>query len=397
MTIDIGTGIGKEGSSFQAGKTAAKQALDQIGAEQCDLVLVLSSAKFDFPELIKGIRTITGQAQLVGGSAHDQIFNQSRQTGAVIVMCMKTGASANSGAAGIVTACCKGLKADAGRVGAELAEQLIQGISLPAKGTIIILPSGSGANLSALVHSIYDTAGAGVQILGGSFSNDIQIEETYQFFNEEIFTDGVCGIYFPPEIHIGVGIKHGWFPMGELMLVTKSNHNILEELDNRPAADVFDEKLNIAVSSITPKIPVEPDKVDYSLGIFEFGGGYLIRHLYSHTPERKIICYGDIPQDSMVSLMGWTKETLINAAGEAALKVSSLMTGKKIKAVIVFDCVSRLWLLGADIDREIKAVRKVFGEEIPIFGFFTNGEIGVLEGGQPRFHNKTVVVCAIGE
>ncbi|HEX3048528.1 MAG TPA: FIST N-terminal domain-containing protein [Bacillota bacterium] len=118
MTIDIGTGIGKEGSSFQAGKTAAKQALDQIGAEQCDLVLVLSSAKFDFPELIKGIRTITGLAQLVGGTTHGEIFNDGKQTGSVIVMCMKS--TVHIGAA-----FCKGLKVDPLRTGVELAEQLI--------------------------------------------------------------------------------------------------------------------------------------------------------------------------------------------------------------------------------------------------------------------------------
>ncbi|HEX3048529.1 MAG TPA: FIST N-terminal domain-containing protein [Bacillota bacterium] len=402
MAIKIGTGIGKGGTPFQAGETAARQAIDQIGAEQCDLVLVFSAAKFDLVELIKGIRTITGEAKLVGGTTYGEIFNGGQETGTVIVMCMKTvpnsGAFPNSGvAAKIVTAFCKGLKTDSRRVGVQLAEQLIQGISIPVKGTMIILSDGSGGNVSALIRGIYDTVGAGVQILGGSFANDINIEVTYQFFNEEIFTDGVCGVYLPPEIQIGVGIKHGWFPLGDLMLVTKARENILYELDNRPAAEVYTEKFNIVESDVTQEVPVDPDNLDYPLGIFEFGGGYSIRQLYSNTPERGIICYGEIPQNAMVSLMWQTKKTLIDAVEEAALKTISMMAGKKIKAVLVFDCVSRFLLLEKDSVREIEALRKVFGEEIPIFGFYTFGEIGVLEGGPPRFHNKTVVVCAIGE
>ncbi|HEX3046295.1 MAG TPA: FIST N-terminal domain-containing protein [Bacillota bacterium] len=394
MIIEIGTGIGKEGASFETGRTAAKQALDQISADQCDLVLVFSSAKFDFGELIKGIRSITGAAQLVGGTTHGEIFNEGKQTGSVIVMCMKSTVQ-------IGAAFCKGLKADPLRTGVELAEQLIKDASIPAKGTMVLLTEGIGVNISALVRGIYDTTGAGVQILGGSFANDIQLEITYQFFNEEIFTDGVCGIYFPPEIQVGVGIKHGWFPMDELMVVTKSQDNILYELDNRPAADVYINKLNIAVDNVTQEALAEANDLNHPIGIFEFGGRYLIRHLFTLTSERGIICYGEIPQDSMVSLMGWTKETLINAAEEASREAESMIRAgaerKKVKAVLVFDCFCRLELLEDDIDQEIKAVQKIFGEETPIFGFFTNGEIGVLEGGPPRFHNKTVVVCAIGE
>ena len=103
----------------------------------------------------------------------------------------------------------------------------------------------------------------------------------------------------------------------------------------------------------------------------------------------------------MVSMMGWTKETLIHAAGEAARKAFSMIredaNEKKVKIVLVFECFCRFELLKTDINQEIQAVQKVFGEEVPVVGFFTYGEIGVHECGQPRFHNKTIAVCAIGE
>jgi hypothetical protein len=398
MAYKVGIGIGKEGSPFEVGNTAAKQAFDQMGDDQCDLVLVFSSGKIDLGELIKGIRAVTGKAQLVGGTAYREILNGGYEDGAAVIMCMKMAASSGASAK-IVTASSKGLRADSRRAGVELAEQMIQGLSIPAKGTMIILPDGTGGNISALIRGIYDTVGAGIQILGGSFANDVHFDISYQFLNEEIFSDGVCGIYFPPEIQIGVGIRHGWFPLGDLILVTKAHENILDEFDNRPALDVYTEKVKIIEKDVNHRGPIDLKK--YPLGIYEFGGGYSIQQLNHQTPERGISANGEIPQNSMVSLMGQTAETLVNAAEEAALKAASMIrasaAGKKIKAVLVFNCATRFWLLNEDKIREIKAVRKVFGEEIPIVGFYTFGEIGVLEGGLPRFHNKTIVIGAFGE
>lgn len=387
--IQIGTGIGKHESAFQAGKIAAKQALDKIGSSKCDLVFVFSSVRFDLPELIRGVRSITEQARLVGCTTSGEINNDGRQTESVVVLCMKSDTE-------IYTDLSKGIKTNGQKTGEELSEKLIKGFSESVKGTMMILPDGLAGNLSPLVRGIYDTSGANVQLVGGSAGDDFQFKSTYQIFNDKVTSDGVCGILFPPEIKIGIGIKHGWSPIGELMVVTKSEGNILYELNNRPALDVYFEALNKPADNVTQVYLTEVSETS-PIGIAEFGGKYLIRHLYAPTPERGIACFGEIPKESIVSIMTGNQTTLIKAAEEACIEAISAIRGRNIKAGIVFDCLSRVLILKEKTNEEIETVKKVLGKDIPIFGFYTYGEIGAFEGGQPAFHNKTIIVCAIGE
>jgi hypothetical protein len=389
ISIQIGTGIGKEESAFQAGRNAAKQAMGKIGSSKCDLVLVFSSVKFDLHELIKGVRSITGQAKIVGCTTSGEITNYGRQTESTVVLCMKTDTE-------IYTSFNEGIKTNGQKTGEELSEKLIKGFSESVKGTMMILPDGLAGNLSPLVRGIYDTSGANVRLVGGSAGDDFQFKSTYQIFNDKVTSDGVCGILFPPEIKIGIGIKHGWSPIGELMVVTKSEGNILYELNNRPALDVYFEALNKPADNVTQMYLTEVSETS-PIGIVEVGGKHLIRHLYAPTPERGIACFGDIPQESIVSIMSGDKTTLIKSAEEASLEAISAIGGRNVKAVIVFDCVSRVFILKEKVNEEIEAIKKVLGRDIPIFGFYTYGEIGAFEGGQPTFHNKTIIVCTIAE
>lgn len=61
------------------------------------------------------------------------------------------------------------------------------------------------------------------------------------FFNKELFGDGACGILFGGKLNFGLGIKHGWKPLGKQRCVTKSVGNVVYEIDNAPAVKVYEE------------------------------------------------------------------------------------------------------------------------------------------------------------
>jgi hypothetical protein len=64
--------------------------------------------------------------------------------------------------------------------------------------------------------------------------------------------------------------------------------------------------------------------------------------------------------------------------------------------VLLFDCGCRGMILKNGFDKEIEAVRSVFGN-VPIAGFLTYGEIARYPGKLNGWHNATAVVVAIPE
>jgi FIST N domain. len=66
MTTEFGTGIAKGENSFEVGKLAAQQAISKIKRE-VNLSIVFSSSKYNYNEVVKGVRAIT-DAPLIGCS-----------------------------------------------------------------------------------------------------------------------------------------------------------------------------------------------------------------------------------------------------------------------------------------------------------------------------------------
>jgi hypothetical protein len=83
-------------------------------------------------------------------------------------------------------------------------------------------------------------------------------------------------------------------------------------------------------------------------------------------------------------------EAARQAAQEAARGVGGVLGG-----ALVFDCVSRYLVLGPRIRDELSALRQGLGEDVPMMGCLTFGEVGALGAGLPQFHNKTCVVLAL--
>jgi len=89
------------------------------------------------------------------------------------------------------------------------------------------------------------------------------------------------------------------------------------------------------------------------------------------------------------------KESVISAARRAAEDAMNMMARREAGAAIVFDCVSRLQLLGDKAKDELQAIRDVVGKDVPLIGFFTFGEVATGRTGPPAFCNKTVVVFTL--
>ncbi len=75
--VRVGTGLSRSKDAFEAGKAAALDAVGPLGGEPPALVMVFATPRYDLPALLAGIRSVTGDSLLVGGTGSGEIIGET--------------------------------------------------------------------------------------------------------------------------------------------------------------------------------------------------------------------------------------------------------------------------------------------------------------------------------
>jgi len=391
MSIFAGVGISNIKDSYQAGKAAAQKALTEMGGNHPDFVLVFSTDRFNQKEMIEGIRAITGKACLMGCCGAGVISKEGLFTDSIAVLALRSDVLQIN--AGMVN----DISQNPRLAGEKLAKAIFD--RKPVKSsvyppTLIMLPDGLTSNICELIRGVYEKLGPEYQLVGGGAGDNVKFIKTYQFIDDEVFHDAISFALITSEVPIGIGIGHGWSPVGRPLVVTKSKGNIIKEIEGCPAFEAYFNYFGDMTTKLTPENFPEFG-MRHPLGLPDITGTYTIRDPLKVEKDGSIFCVAEVPENSIVRIMEGDNESVIQAAKESAQKAVNSIGKRKPGLAIVFNCVSRLLLLGKDAQSELDAIRDVIGKDTPLIGFFTFGEIGSANGGPPVFHNKTVAVCVI--
>ncbi|MBU1043221.1 MAG: FIST C-terminal domain-containing protein [Candidatus Omnitrophica bacterium] len=396
MAIKVGVGKSKEIDSFGAGSLAAKSAIIQLEAAVPNIVFVFASSRFDHQQLIRGIKSIVPDCPLVGCSTAGEITSDGPDKKSVVVMAI----ASNSLHAAVGLG--KNLSKDSRRAGQEVAHDVVvktrQGL---ARHAFMMLSDGLSGNGVDIIRGVQEVLGTSFPIVGGSAADDFLFSNTFQYYDQSVYQDSVCGILFSGDISIGIGARHGWYPLGKPRIVTAADHNIIKQLDGKPAARIYEDYFGKRVADLQNE-PMARMSVMYPLGMsIPEEEECIIRNAMKVDADGALICAGEVPKGSEIRVMMGSKETALKAAQKAAEIALGGLRRKKASIVFVFDSVSRERLFGLKAKEEIEVVQKIFGPDTPIVGFYTYGEQAPLGAtinlGQTFFHNETIVVFAIGE
>lgn len=389
-----GVGMGKQADSYQTGRTAAQEALREMGDGCPDFVLVFTTEAFDQEQVLTGIRSLTGEAPMLGCCGGGVITEQGLSQDSVAVMALK------SDDLRVILGLGEAISQDARRAAEMVAEEVLAKQPEDAgdyQATFLMLPDGlTGANLADLVRGAADTLGPMCQLVGGGAGDNVKFIKTYQFINGEIHTDAVSVALILSKVPVGVGVQHGWSAVGRPLIVTNAEGKIVKELDGRPAFESYLQQFGKRY----PELAIETFAefaMERPLGLPQMKGEYIIRDPLRALPDGSLLCVAAVPQNAVVRIMSGDKESLFAAAKQAAEQSVKSLGGRKPALAIIFDCISRLLLLGEDAQREIEVIRSVIGRDIPLIGLFSFGEIAAQESNPPAFHNKTVAVCTIAQ
>jgi len=206
-------------------------------------------------------------------------------------------------------------------------------------------------------------------------------------------------VLFGGGINFGLGIKHGWKALGKIRCANKSQGNVVKEIDGRPAVKLYEDYL--AKDTLELARELRRISIFYPIGIYLPGEKeYLLRNIISIKDDGSLVTQGDIPQDSKIRLMIGTKDSCLDAAADSCEEAKRNLMGQKVKFVMVFDSASRFSLLGRQCVKELEIIKETFGEETPLIGIYTYGELAPLKSisylGHSYFHNQSISVLAVG-
>jgi small ligand-binding sensory domain FIST len=186
------------------------------------------------------------------------------------------------------------------------------------------------------------------------------------------YENGLSGALFSAEIPVISGLTQGCTPLGMKHTVTRSQRNILVELDGRPALDVFSEDIGEVLARdlsrvagyIFAGLPVPGSDT----------GDYLVRNLVGIDPTQKLVAIGDLMEEGD-PVMFCRRDG--DTAREDMLRMLRDL-GKRarggIRGGVYFTCLGRGRYQFGEHSEELRMIRDELGE-FPLVGFFANGEI----------------------
>jgi len=260
---------------------------------------------------------------------------------------------------------------------------------------VFILSEGLNVNGSQLTEGLSSIIGKGIPITGGLAGDGDRFEKTWIISNGEPKSDHICAIGFYGEyIHMESSSKGGWDSIGLRRVVTKSKNNILYELDNKPALDIYKKYLGDKASELPASGLLFPLELKASVDATESK----IRTILAIDEEENSITFaGDLPEGSSVTFMKANFNRLVNGAGEAAEELDlSTYSGGDILSIAI-SCVGRRLVLKSKTEEELDAVLDVLPEATKQIGFYSYGEISPLASGKCDLHNQTMTLTLLWE
>jgi hypothetical protein len=357
-----------------AGREAARDAL--AGHDDARLVLVFASGAYDLPALAAAVAAVAGDVPVAGCSSAGEIDRSGAGTDSVVVLALGGDGFSISMAAVPVSADPRDAGARAAACIGDVAER--------EHRVLLLLTDGTSERQPQIVRGAYSVAGAGVPLVGGMGGVPRHGEPPSLVFGGEVLRDAVIGVAIGSDAPLGVGVRHGWRPVGEPMLVTRAAPGRVLELDGRPAAEVYRERLGGFQ-------PVEVT-LAHPLGMRRRVGEAHVRWVGDDdAPDGSLS--SSVPAGALVWLMESDVDGVQAATDAACREALDGLGGEPAAALLVLDCNARLLFLG---DGVVDEVDRILGhaDGAAVAGLYTYGEIARTHG-SAGFHQQTLVVLAV--
>ncbi len=259
---------------------------------------------------------------------------------------------------------------------------------------VFVISDGSFVNGSGLIEGLESNDNYFASITGGLCGDGTRFEKTLASYNELPKQGEVVAIGFYGEnLEISYANYGGWTPFGPERTITKSEENILYEIDGQPALDLYKKYLGDKAKELPQAALLYPLTVQQNEDTEP-----LVRTILNIDEEtNSMILAGDVPENSKVQLMMSTMDDIANGAYHAAQLAMQNRKDKPELAILV-SCVGRRLVLAERTEEEIEEVSEVVGDQAKLTGFYSYGEMAPFAGkSECQLHNQTMTLTLMSE
>jgi hypothetical protein len=405
MATKAGVGMSYHHNPNVAGREAAEQAQEKAGVDKPDFVFTFASIGYDQHSLVRAVREATGGAPLTGCSAEGTLNGDDADESNFSVVVTAISSDDLWWHNGLAA----GLEAAPRAVGQRVAKDLMPHLSAETIG-LFAFPDGV-KDFIVPTNNLVDNFFTGLEenlpserflpLWGGGAGNNFNnfASPTYQYCDDEVITDGVSYALLSGKAQAGWAISHACIPIGGERIVTRSEGNIIYEIDGKPAMEVFEEY--IPEGTLTD----DRDWALYAISLalcfrapsYMKDEEYVVRGMPAVSmADGSITVQTEVPEGTSVWLSSRDKEKISNGFDRMAAQIKNQLDGEKPSLVFQFECGTR----GKAMFREqeklqfLRRFRQSLDPDTPWAGFYTVGEIGPVEEHNLR-HLYTSVVLAL--
>ncbi len=390
--LRAGSGSAVTDDGFAAGRLATKLALADAGLPSAHLAMVFAGARHgsdEFRAVLAAVRETSGASAIMGCSTTGIITmaNEIENASAVAVLLF-------GGGEAIPLLLASPVRADPRDAGVRLGRAARARLGDESEGaTLVVLVDPHHLDATAFVAGIAEGA-PGLSVVGAGASGR-EDGDARVFTDGKAVLDAAVAFLIPARLLPTIGMTHGCQGVSDPLPITAVEHNVILEIDGRPAVDVLKEVLQLPANR-----PLEKLSIPLLAGI-----GDRMCNERSDYIVRPFVVPDDDPRSLAVPEPVRTGQTirftLRDAIGarddmKAMLTEQSHLHATGLPAFgLYFNCAGRGSALYGRSGLDSDLIQRRFGN-MPLVGIESAFEIAPTCG-RPQVHMLTGVLLLAGE
>jgi len=401
MSIKVGVASSSLIDTAQAGKTIAMEALAKAKVSQADFAFVFCSKEHDHDRFMEAVKSVLGNKTVIaGGSSMGVITNESVINEGICAAIMVISAPGIKFRTDITPGLIEGEEICGRKAGAKLKKMLkadnpnlllfYDSVRPDIKDGIPFYQAAPILNgIETEINQWPPVAGVGISTHSWT---------SCKLWNEkQICSNSIMTLLVSGNIRMDTTIMHGCKPASDYHTITKISHNLILEIDDKPATQVVSEYLG------------NPEKVDWRSAMFFITLGmnkgekygpfkeeyYVNRMVMGMDDETKglALVEGDLLAGNEFQFMRRCIEPGI--VKERSIELVNSIGGRRPLFALYISCAGRIRKIFGSEKEEAEEVQEAIGN-IPLLGIYSGVEIAKVRGSIMPL-DWTGVLCLFSE
>jgi hypothetical protein len=351
------------------------------------LLLIYFASKFYNHPVWKSIKSAFPKAKIMGCSGAGEVKHNEISDDEIIVTGIKFAKTA------LQLSTISQIK---GKSSDQVGKELVASLSKDNLKGLYLLSDGLSVNGTALIKGIREILGNHIHLSGGLAGDGAQFKNTYVLVDAVPTENAVTAVAFYGEhVQIKASADGGWLPFGVERKITKSEANILYELDGKPALELYKQFLGEQAKKLPASALLFPIYLKSGL---QSENRHAVRTILAVDEEKQSMTFaGDVPEGTSIQLMRAGHENLIEAAKNVSNLNKNILNANLPTVSLIVSCVGRRLVLGESTENEVEMVLEQLPKNTVQTGFYSYGEIAPGKSGFCDLHNQTMTVTLIQE